>query len=271
MFNLQGLLGNGMINELKFGYNAAQVNDGRRRTSPVFDGIALSLSGTVANSGIAGQGGNSAAGQPRGPGPRQQRRQRPRRALRSVLADVRGLAQPRRRQPLPEARRRRPHDPDDAPISWAASPTPIRTSPGSSPTRRSSIQYFGDLSEPSPFHDGASGAEHIEQEYYVAFAQDEWRVNPKLTLNYGLRYDYYVPLREADNRIVKFNIDTGTLDPDTTPLYQSKKNNFQPRVSVDVRADRTRPCCAAGSASSSARARPKIRFSRSRPSASAPR
>ena len=94
----------------------------------------------------------------------------------------------------------------------------------------SSIQYFGDLSEPSPFHDGASGPRHIEQEYYVAFAQDEWRVNPKLTLNYGLRYDYYVPLREADNRIVKFNIDTGTLDPDTTSLYRSKKNNFQPRI-----------------------------------------
>ena len=66
----------------------------------------------------------------------------------------------------------------------------------------------------------------------MAYAQDEWRVRPNLTLNYGLRYDYYVPLREADNRIVKFNIDTGTIDPDTTPLYQSKKNNFQPRVSA---------------------------------------
>ncbi len=94
------------------------------------------------------------------------------------------------------------------------------------------IQYFGDLSEPSPFHNGASGPKNIKQEYYVAYAQDEWRVRPNLTLNYGLRYDYYVPLREADNRIVKFNIDTGTIDPDTTPLYQSKKNNFQPRVSA---------------------------------------
>ncbi len=35
------------------------------------------------------------------------------------------------------------------------------------------------------------------------------RRSTNLTLNYGLRYDYYVPLREADNRIVKFNIDTG--------------------------------------------------------------
>ena len=55
-----------------------------------------------------------------------------------------------------------------------------------------------------------------------------------MTLNYGLRYDYYTPLREADNRVVKFNIDTGVLDPTTTPFYQSKKNNFQPRVSVTL-------------------------------------
>ena len=47
----------------------------------------------------------------RGPGrprPRQQRGQRPRRAVRSVLADVRRLAEPVRGQPLREVRRRRP-------------------------------------------------------------------------------------------------------------------------------------------------------------------
>src|SRR4029453_10235234 len=57
---------------------------------------------------------------------------------------------------------------------------------------------------------------------------------PRFTLNYGLRYDYYVPLRETDNRIVKFNVDTGVIDPDTTPFYQSKKTNFQPRVSATL-------------------------------------
>src|SRR5262249_50965155 len=94
------------------------------------------------------------------------------------------------------------------------------------------IQYFGDLSEPSPFHNGASGLKHIKQEYYVAYGQDEWRVSDKVTLNYGMRYDYYVPLQETDNRIVKFDIYTGQIDPDTTPFYKSKKNNFQPRVSA---------------------------------------
>src|SRR4029077_305537 len=51
-------------------------------------------------------------------------------------------------------------------------------------------------------------------------------------LNYGLRYDFYTALRERDNRIVKFNIDNGRLDPDTTPLYQSLKTNWQPRVAA---------------------------------------
>ena len=53
-----------------------------------------------------------------------------------------------------------------------------------------------------------------------------------MTLNYGVRYDYYAPLTEANNLIVKLNIDTGVIDPNTTPLYSSKKSNFQPRVSL---------------------------------------
>ncbi|NBQ43997.1 MAG: hypothetical protein EBU23_16420, partial [Mycobacteriaceae bacterium] len=96
----------------------------------------------------------------------------------------------------------------------------------------STVQYFGDLSEPTPFHPNASGPRNTDQQYYVGFAQDEWRLSSQFTLNYGLRYDYYVPLKETDNRIVKFNIYTGKLDPDTTVFYQSKKNSFQPRLSA---------------------------------------
>ncbi len=52
-----------------------------------------------------------------------------------------------------------------------------------------------------------------------------------------MRYDYYTPLREVNNGIVKFNIDTGRIDPNTTPLYTSKKDNVQPRVSMTWSAD----------------------------------
>ena len=54
----------------------------------------------------------------------------------------------------------------------------------------SSIQFLGDESAPSVFNNGATGPRHFEQEYYIGYAQDEWRVSPKVTLNYGVRYDY---------------------------------------------------------------------------------
>ena len=60
-----------------------------------------------------------------------------------------------------------------------------------------------------------------------------------LTLNYGLRYEYYTPLEVEDDLIVKFNIDTGQIDPNTTQLHGSKKNNFQPRVSMTYAPGKT--------------------------------
>jgi hypothetical protein len=73
----------------------------------------------------------------------------------------------------------------------------------------------------------------------VAFAQDEWHAGNNLTLNYGLRYDYYTPMKEFDNLIVKFNPETGVIDPNTTPFFESRKTNFQPRVSATYAARRT--------------------------------
>jgi hypothetical protein len=102
-----------------------------------------------------------------------------------------------------------------------------------------SIQYLGDISSPSVFNNGATGLRHLEQEYYVAFAQDEWHAGNNLTLNYGLRYDYYTPMQERDNLIVKFNTVTGQLDPNTTPFYESRKNSFQPRVSATYAPGKT--------------------------------
>ena len=37
------------------------------------------------------------------------------------------------------------------------------------------------------------------------FVQDNWRLNSKLTVTYGLRYDIYTPYTEAHNRISNFN------------------------------------------------------------------
>jgi hypothetical protein len=94
-----------------------------------------------------------------------------------------------------------------------------------------SVQFTGDLSGTSPFT-GVSGTREAKQEYYIAYAQDQWQVRPGLTLNYGLRYEYYTPLRERSDAQVLFDINTGLLrDPSQAP-YKTSKTNFGPRVAL---------------------------------------
>ncbi|PYS98174.1 MAG: hypothetical protein DMF63_17300 [Acidobacteria bacterium] len=92
-------------------------------------------------------------------------------------------------------------------------------------------QFNGDLSDASPFT-GVSGQRNAQQEYYIGFGQDEWRIRPGLTFNFGLRYEYYAPLREASNGQVLFDIVTGTLRDPSGPAYKTAKNNFGPRLAL---------------------------------------
>jgi hypothetical protein len=61
--------------------------------------------------------------------------------------------------------------------------------------------------------------------YWSGFAQDDFRVTPRMTLNLGLRYEFEQGLRERENRIITgwafddpFPIQVGGLRPDGTPL-----------------------------------------------------
>jgi hypothetical protein len=95
-----------------------------------------------------------------------------------------------------------------------------------------SVQYLGDLSAPSPFFNNSTGQAQARQSYYIGYAQDEWKIKPNLTLNYGLRYEYYTPLREANNRQILFDIITGTLRDSSQDPLRTSKTNFGPRISL---------------------------------------
>ena len=41
--------------------------------------------------------------------------------------------------------------------------------------------------------------------YYFAYAQDEWKVRPNLTLSLGARYEYYSVIREKYDRMYVFD------------------------------------------------------------------
>ena len=228
--NVQGLMGATTTNDLKFGYNAANSTSFGVPGAPTFQGIAFSLSGSVANSGIAGQGATSGIASPGGlvrvnsAGNGESAPYEPYSlTIADTLSSVRGNHYIKAGG---DVRIIRMATDQIGGITYTYQN--IGNFLSNIPQQ---IQYFGDLSEPSPFHNGATGLKHTAQDYYVGFVQDEWRASSKVTMNFGLRYDYYTPMKERDNRIVKFNIDTGALDPDTTPLFKTKKNSFQPRVS----------------------------------------
>jgi len=53
--------------------------------------------------------------------------------------------------------------------------------------------------------------------WFAGFAQDDWRIKQRLTLNLGLRYEIYTPVKERFNYIGNFNPD---VNPATTPAIQ---------------------------------------------------
>ncbi len=96
-----------------------------------------------------------------------------------------------------------------------------------------SVQVLGDVSAPSPLHNGASGNRFLKQDYYIGFAQDEWKLRPNLTVNYGLRYEFYSPLHEDRNLYTYFDMNSGTLDLGSgRDWYHSSKYNFGPRLGI---------------------------------------
>ena len=97
--------------------------------------------------------------------------------------------------------------------------------------RPSSVQVIGDVSAPNPLHGGATGNRFLKQTYYIGYAQDEWKIRPNFTMNYGLRYEFYSVLREDRNLFTFFDMNTGSLDMNPNrPWYSSSKMNFGPRL-----------------------------------------
>ncbi len=241
VLNLQGIFKGSIQNELKVGYNAAPTNI--VGLAPVvngidFGGFALNLSGTVANTGIAGQGSSSGIAVPGGlvrANSATNGHANPYNPYTVSLID--GVSAARGNHYLKAGGEVRAIRMATDRIGGITYTFPNLTA--FLANQASTVQYLGDVSAPSPFNDGATGQRHIKQEYCVAYAQDEWHLASNATLNYGMRYDYYTPLREANDLIVKFNIDTGVIDPNTTPLYKSRKNNFQPRLSFAYAPGRT--------------------------------
>jgi hypothetical protein len=223
-----------VFNEVKVGFNEALTRV--FGTAPTVNGIDMSMitintSGSIANTGIAGQGGSTGLAVPGG-------------LIRGTSA-FNGTGFPYTPYTLSfidnlnwvkgnhsfkfggEFRRVRMYTDRLGGTTYSYSNLAAFLA-----NTTSSIQYAGNLSDPSPFNSGATGERLCKTAFYIGYAQDEWRLQPNLTLSYGLRYEYYAPMQEANNWDVRFDINTGTLLPANTNFYTAVKTNFGPRIGL---------------------------------------
>src|SRR5260221_2408798 len=83
---------------------------------------------------------------------------------------------------------------------------------------------------------------NMEQNLHFMYVQDDIRVNDRLTLNAGLRYEYATPMWEANNNLTNFDPVTKTMitardgSIADRALVDPDRNNFGPRLGFSYTA-----------------------------------
>jgi hypothetical protein len=80
-------------------------------------------------------------------------------------------------------------------------------------------------------------ASYARTNYYALYVQDDWKARPNLTVNAGLRWEYFSPLTSKNDQISNLVLapDGGLIGASLVSggnLYEGDKNNFGPQVGV---------------------------------------
>ncbi len=99
------------------------------------------------------------------------------------------------------------------------------------------------------FVPGAASIRTLQFDNWSGYVQDQWRVSPRLTLNFGVRYELYTPLNNPENVYLEARVAEGqtpqqaALDPNGVyqvvggnagnpgDFFKADRNNFGPTVS----------------------------------------
>ncbi len=83
-----------------------------------------------------------------------------------------------------------------------------------------------------------NGQRYFRTNAYAIFVQDDWKFRPNLTLNLGLRYEYFTPFKEKQDRLSNYilpgegltGIVNGRVAVTPDQLFSASKKNFGPRI-----------------------------------------
>ena len=217
--NHQSVIGTNFVNEFKVGYNAPQTSATAFSNQAGYDPVGVSLSGTFTSSSIDARGSTGIA--------------------RSGLL-IRATSASTTTGSL--------FDPMSISLNNATTWTRGRHTVkagfeyrqiesdfqflGSTEITYNSINDFID-NRPAAVAKALDSPVFKPQQWYgVGFLQDTWQANDRLTLDLGLRYDYYSVVKEAEGRARPFFVEDNAFAPQGAAFYDADKNNISPRLSA---------------------------------------
>jgi hypothetical protein len=75
---------------------------------------------------------------------------------------------------------------------------------------------------------------HLSNQGYAAYAQDDWRLTPRLMVNLGLRYELQTVLKDSNDKLGNFDPSSTTglvqVGRGESAAFHGDHNNFSPRV-----------------------------------------
>ena len=223
-FNYQSLVGQRIVNEFKIGYNKPKTSAQAFGEVPGYDPVGVSLSGTVTSSSIDARGTTGIA--------------------RSGLL-IRATSASSTTGSI--------FDPyslsfSDA-LTWTRGAHTFKFG-GEFRHLQSDFQFLGSTeityNNINDFIDNRPNAVAValdspifqpQQYYLIGYVQDSWRANDRLTLELGLRYDFYSVVKEKNGNAKPFFIEENDFSTNPDNFYDPDKNNFAPRLSAVYRID----------------------------------
>ncbi|HEX7778635.1 MAG TPA: TonB-dependent receptor, partial [Vicinamibacterales bacterium] len=221
--NHQSLFGNGLVNELRVGVNRPKY-DAIAFGPPGYDATQVSLSGTVTSQSIDARGTTGVA--------------RSGLLVRATSnASTNGQAYDPRSITIGDA------------LTVSRGAHTFKTG-GEYRSIESKFQFLGSTeityADINAFIDNRPQAVAValdspffrpQQHYGIFFAQDTWRVTRRLTLDVGLRYEYYSPVKEKDGQARPFFVEENDFGADPNTFYTADKDNFAPRLAAVYQLD----------------------------------